>query len=149
VSFSYSFDSNPTVAYCRLLVFDTVYDPPNLPIWQDEEIAAVLALFNSQNNIIGLSGYYPAIPPTQQFSYLRAAATLLRGLAAQQGRMATVGLLDAKVNGPAAAAALRAIADDYIQQEENGGYFAVAEMVQDAFSMRERLWKMLYRTQNT
>lgn len=147
MSFTYSFSSNPTVAYVRLLVSDTVGTAP-LPIWQDEEITAALNLFSSQNIIIGLSGFLPAVPPPQTFSYRRTAATLLRALAANQGRMATVGLLDAKISGPAAAKALQSIADDYVQSEENDGYFAVAEMVQDAFSMRERLWKMLYRTNN-
>lgn len=148
MSFTYSFTDNPTVAYVRLLVFDTV-DVAPLPIWQDEEITAALQIFNSQNIIVGLSGYNPAVPVPQSFSYRRTAAMLLRGLASQQGRMATVGLLDAKINGPQAANALRAIADDYITSEENDGFFAVAEMVQDAFSMRERLWKMLYRFNNT
>jgi hypothetical protein len=98
---------------------------------------------------VGLSGFNPAVPPLQIFSYRRSAALLLRSLAGNKARMATVGLLDAKINGAAAANALRQIADDYVTSEENDGYFAVAEMVQDAFSMRERLVKMLYRTNNT
>jgi hypothetical protein len=144
---SFSYDPSTPIGITRLLVSDTS-DAAPLPIWQDEEITAVLNLFNSQNIIVGLSGYKPFNPPPQTFSYRRAAATLLRALAANQGRMATVGLLDVKINGPAAAAALRAIADDYITSEENDGFFAVSEMVQDSFSMRERLWKMLYRFNN-
>jgi hypothetical protein len=129
------------------MVFDTNGTAP-YPIWQDEEITAALNLFASQSVIVALSGYTPAIPPQQTYSYRRTAALLLRGLAANQGRLATVGLLDAKLNGPAAAKALQSIADDYVASEENDGYFAVAEMVQDAFSMRERLWKQLYRNWN-
>jgi hypothetical protein len=147
LSFSYDFNSNPTVAIVRLLVSDTV-DVSPLPIWQDEEIVPILNMFSSQGIIIGLSGYNPVIPPPQIFSYRRAAATLLRSLAGNKARMATVGLLDAKINGAQAANALRAIADDYVTSEENDGFFAVAEMVQDSFSMRERLWKMMYRQNN-
>ncbi len=142
MAFSYDFTSNPTVATVRLLVSDTVNVPP-LPIWQDEEISAVLNLFNSQNIIVGLSGFNIAVPQT--FSYRRAAATLLRSLAGNKARMATVGLLDAKLSGPAAAAALQKIADDYVTSEENDGYFAVSEMVQNPFSMRERITAMLLR----
>lgn len=148
MSFTYDFTNNPTVALVRLLVSDTS-DAPPLPIWQDEEITPILNMFSSMNIIVGLSGYNPAVPVAQVFSYRRAAAALLRSLAGNKARMATVGLLDAKISGAQAANALRAIADDYVTSEENDGYFAVAEMVQDAFSMRERLWKMLYRTNNT
>ena len=84
--------------------------------------------------------------PIERCSRPRSRARAAR--AANQGRLATVGLLDAKLNGPAAAKALQSIADDYVASEENDGYFAVAEMVQDAFSMRERLWKQLYRNWN-
>jgi hypothetical protein len=144
MSFTYDFANNPTIATVRLLVSDTVNTPP-LPIWQDEEIQPILTMFSSTGIIVGLSGYTPQVPVAQVYSYRRAAATLLRSLAGNKARMATVGLLDAKISGAAAANALRAIADDYVTSEENDGYFAVAEMVQDSFSMRERLWKMLYR----
>ena len=144
---SFSYDPSTPIGITRLLVSDTS-DAAPLPIWQDEEINAALQLFFSQNIIVGLSGYMPVIPPAPAYSFRRTAALLLRGLAANQARMATVGLLDAKVNGPAAAKALQSIADDYVTSEENDGFFAVSEMVQDPFSMRERLWKMLYRQNN-
>jgi hypothetical protein len=147
VSFTYDFNTYPVIANIRLLVSDTVNVAP-LPIWQDEEINAVAQMFYSQNIIIGLTGYTPAIPPVPLYSYRRAAATLLRSLAGNKARMATVGLLDAKLDGAAAARALQSIADDYVTSEENDGYFAVSEMVQDAFSMRERIWKQLYRFSN-
>jgi len=146
VSFSYDFTNNPTVATVRLLVSDTV-DVPPLPIWQDEEIQQVLMMFSSQGIIQGLTGYNLAVPVNQVYSYRRAAATLLRSLAGNKARLSVSGLLDAKLSAQQAADALRAIADDYVTSEENDGYFAVSEMVQDVFSMRERLWKMLYRQQ--
>jgi hypothetical protein len=148
MAFTYDFTNYPAIATVRLLVSDTVNVPP-LPIWQDVEIQAALNMFVSTNIIVGLSGYTPAVPVPQTFSYRRSAALLLRSLAGNKARMATVGLLDAKINGAQAANALSKIADDYITSEENDGFFAVAEMVQDAFSMRERLWKMLYRNFNS
>ena len=147
MSFSYDFTTNPTIATVRLLVSDTVNVAP-LPIWQDEEIQAVLNMFSSTAVIVGLTGFNLVQPPPLTFSYRRSAATLLRSLAGNKARMATVGLLDAKLSGAAAANALRDIADDYVTSEENDGFFAASEMIQDAFSMRERLWKQLYRTQN-
>ena len=128
----------------RLLVFDTNGVSP-YPIWQDEEINAALQMFSSQNIIAGLSGFRPVIPVPLTFSYRRTAAMLLRGLAANQGRLATVGILDAKLNGAAAANALRAVATDYVTSEENDGYFAVTEWVVNNFSMRERLVSMNLR----
>ena len=144
-----SFTYNPAtpVGMVRLLVFDTNGVAP-YPIWQDEEINATLQMFSSQNIIVGLSGFNPVIPVPLTFSYRRTAATLLRGLAANQGRLATVGILDAKLNGKAAADALRAIADDYVTSEENDGYFAVTEWVVNQFSMRERLTAMWLRQNN-
>lgn|GEM_PF-6987988 len=146
MSFSYDFTNNPTVATVRLLVSDTV-DVSPLPIWQDEEINAVLQMFSSQGVIIGLAGYNLAVPVTQIYSYRRSAATLLRSLAGNKARMATAGLLDAKISGAQAAAALRELADDYVTSEENDGYFAVSEMVVNNFSMRERIVSMMVRDQ--
>jgi hypothetical protein len=142
---SFSYDPSTPVGMVRLLVFDTNGVPP-YPIWQDNEINAALNMFSSQGVIVALSGYTPNIPPVQlAFSYRRTAAMLLRGLAANQARMATVGLLDAKLNGKAAADALRAVATDYVTSEENDGFFAVAEMVPNSFSMRERLTNQMLR----
>jgi hypothetical protein len=142
MSFSFDPANNPTIARVRGMVFDAVNTPP-YPIWQDEEIQMYLNMFSSQGVIIGLSGFNLAVPLV--YSYGRTAAILLRGLAANQGRMATVGLLDAKLNGKAAADALRAIATDYVTSEENDGYFAVSEMAVNNFSMRERLTAQLLR----
>ena len=143
--FSYDWSTNPTLAQIRLMVFDTTNTEPGTPIWQDEELMGVLQVCSSTNIIVGLSGYTLAVPVTQIFSFGRAAAMLLNGLAADKGRMAVAGLLDAKMNFQQASAALKAIAQQYIDQEVSAGYFAISEMVQDPFSMRERLWKQLYR----
>lgn len=141
--FTYDFTSNPTVANVRLLVSDTVNVAP-LPIWQDEEIQAALNMFSSQGIIVGLSGFNIAVP--QIYSYRRAAALLLRSLAGNRARMAAIEILDVKLSGSQAANSLRQIAEDLVTSEENDGYFAVSEMVQNQFSMRERLIAMAYRT---
>lgn len=144
MAFTYDFTNSPQIATVRLLVSDTDNTPP-VPIWQDVEIQAALNMFVSTNIIVALSGFQPVVPVPQIFSYRRSAALLLRSLAGNKARMATVGLLDAKLNGAQAANALRAIADDYVTSEENDGYFAVAEMVVNPFSMRERLVAMQLR----
>lgn len=106
----------------------------------------MLNMFSSQGIIVGLSGFQVNVPQT--YSYRRAAATLLRSLAGNRARMSAVQILDVKINGNQAADALRQIADDYVTSEENDGYFAVSEMVQNQFSMRERLIAMQLRLNN-
>ncbi len=147
MSFSYDFNTNAAIATVRLLVFDTSNVPP-LPIWQDEEIQGALNMFSSQGIIQGLSGYQLRNPVPLVYSYRRAAAVLLRGLAANRAQQSVIGLLDVKLSGNQASAALNKIAADYITSEENDGYFSVSEMVQNQFSMRERLYKMALRRLN-
>jgi|HubBroStandDraft_3_1064219.scaffolds.fasta_scaffold30795_3 hypothetical protein len=151
MSFTYDFTNYPQLSTVRLLVFDT---NPAQPIFQDDEINAAMQIESSGNVgypgvIIGLTGYAPAVPVQQVISYRRAAALLLRALGSSKARNLIESVLDVKMDGPAASAALSKIADSYIEDEANAGYFAISEMVQDSFSMRERLWKMLYRTNNT
>jgi hypothetical protein len=147
VSFTYDFTNAPDISTVRLLVSDT---DSSQPIFQDDEVNAALNMFSSQGIIIGLTGYCLAVPVKQLYSYRRAAAVLLNALAGNKARLgAIVGLLDVKLNAAQASAALKELAQSYIDQEQNDGYFAISEMVQDSFSMRERLWKMLYRTNNT
>jgi len=144
LSFTYDFTTNYNVAVVRLLVFDTSNVPP-LPIWQDEEIQGALNLFSSQGIIQGLSGFTLRNNLPVVYSYRRAAAVLLRGLAANRAQQSVIGLLDVKLSGNSAATALNKIADDYITSEENDGYFSVSEMVVNNFSMRERLIAMAER----
>lgn len=142
--FTYDWVAGIPIATVRLLVFDTSNVAP-LPIWQDEEIQGALNVFSSQVITIGLSGYQPRVPVAQVYSYRRAAAALLRGLAANRGGNSVTGLLDIKLSPAQAATALCKIADDYITSEENDGFFAVSEMIQNQFSMRERLNAMALR----
>jgi hypothetical protein len=129
-----------------MMVGDTQDGPAPLPIFQDAEINAALMRFSAQSFTIALSGYTPAIPPNPNiFSFGQAAALLLNSIASTKARNLVQSLLDVKLNGQAAAKALQDLGQSYIDQEAAGGFFAVAEMVQNSFSMRERLWKMLYR----
>lgn len=142
MSFTYDFTSAPAISQLRLMVGDT---DSTQPIFQDDEINAALSVNSSQGIIVGLAGFSPANAVPQVTSYGRAAAMLLNSIGATKARLLVKGLLDVNIDGPAAAAALQKLGQQYIDQEASAGYFAVSEMVQDAFSMRERLWKMLYR----
>lgn len=146
MSWTYDFTNYPQLSTVRLLVFDT---NPEQQIFSDAEINAAMQIESSGNVIVGLTGYSPAIPVKQVISYRRAAALLLRSLSVSNAAQLIDSILDVHMNGPAAAAALSKIADQYINDEANAGYFAVSEMVEDSFSMRERLWKMLYRQNNS
>lgn len=151
MSFTYDFTNYPQLSTVRLLVGDT---NPAQPIFQDAEVNAAMQIESSGNVgypsvIIGLTGYAPAVPVQQVISYRRSAALLLRSIGTTKARNLVESVLDVKMNGAAAAAALGKIADQYIEDEMNAGYFAISEMVQDSFSMRERLWKMLYRQNDT
>jgi hypothetical protein len=143
MSFTYDFTTAPDISRVRRMISDT---DATQPVYQDDEINDALQMFSSQNVIIGLTGFAPAVPVVQVYSHRRAAADLISGIAANKGRLGLVQqILDVKIDAAKIADALRAIAADLIKREENDGFFAVSEMVQDPFSMRERLWKMLYR----
>lgn len=146
MSFTYDFNAAPDLSRVRLLCSDT---DPTQPVFQDAEVNDALQMFSSQNMIVGLSGFSPAIPVTQVYSHRRSAASLLRALAANKARLGAIGKqLDIQLDFQKVSAALLDLAKELITSEENDGYFAVSEMVLDAFSMRERLWKQLYRLSN-
>ncbi len=143
MAFTYDFTTAPDLSTVRLLVSDT---DATKPIFQDVEIQAAMNVENSQSVIVGLTGFYPAIPVKQLVSYRRCAALLLRALASNKARLSAIqGLLDVKLNAAQASKALNDLADQYIADEASSGYFAISEMVVNAFSMRERLVAMLYR----
>jgi hypothetical protein len=142
LSWTYDFRNFPDLSLVRLLVFDT---DPAQPIFQDAEVNAAMQLESSGNIIVGLTGFSPAVPVRQIISHRRAAALLLRSLSGGKARNLVQQVLDVKIDGSKAASSLKALADSYINDEMMAGYFAVSEMVNDTFSMRERLWKQLYR----
>ncbi len=146
MSFTYDWSSNAVISRVRLMVGDTDPTPPG-PYFQDAEIMGALQSNSSQNIIVGLSGYSPAVPVAQVYSYARAAAMLLNGLGATRARNLFKQVTGVSIDGAAASKALCALGDTYIVQENSAGYFAVAEMCPNNFSMRERLRNQLYRQQ--
>jgi hypothetical protein len=146
MSFTYDFTNAPDISNVRLLVGDT---DPTTPVFQDAEVMAALQAESSQGQIIGLAGYSPNPPVRQLYCYRRSAAWLLNALAANLSRLGSVisQLLDVKLAPGIASKELRSQAQALIDQEANSGQFAVSEMVQDQFSMRQRLNAMLLRQQ--
>jgi len=107
------------------------------PIFGDDEINAALAMTSSQ-------AIDPAAPLV--YSVWLAGATLLESLAGTRARLAVTRLLDVNLDGPAAGRALLEVAKRYRDTEKNGGGFAIAEMVTDTFTFREKVIKEWLRT---
>lgn len=146
MSFTYGQGATQQQNIIRLMVADT--DPAN-PIFSDAEINNALYQESSQN----LYNSSMAVPnavsyqvPVQIYSVYRSAALLLRSLAANKSRLASVTqLLDVKLSPAEASRALRETAKEYMEQENDSGAFAIAEMVQDQFGARERVVKQIFR----
>ncbi len=145
MSFTYSVPS--PIALVRLMVGDTTDTAQSPAIFSDEEINMVLAINSSQAIIIGLSGYSPAVPVTQTYSYGRTAATLLNSTGAVRARSLLKKVLDVEMDVGTATKALKDLGQQYIDQEVSSGYFAVAEVDVNQFWARERLGAMLLRQQ--
>lgn len=146
MSFTYDWTTNPTIAQLRMMVGDTESGPAPLPIFQDDEIQGALNANNAQNMILGLSGY--SLGVRQVYSFGRAAAMLLNSINAAKARIVVSNALDVHVTASAASAALKNLAQSYIDQEASAGYFSVAEMGNNAFWYRERLYNQLLRCQS-
>jgi hypothetical protein len=149
-NFTYDFGSSPAIASVRLLVADTTNFPnPPFPIFIDAEINAALQMSSSQGvyvSGVAFSGGAVTQPPVLVYSYYRAAALLLDALAANKALLSSVTkLLDVSLSPDKAAIQLRTTADDYRDIAANDGSFAIAEMVVNQFSERERLWKQMLR----
>lgn len=148
MSFTYDFTTAPLLSQIRLLVADT--DSAN-PVFSDDEVNQALALESSQG--LFMSGQASptangvAVPTVPQiYSVRRSAALLLDALASNKSRLGAVTkLLDVSLDVGAAAKALREQAQAFRDMEANMGHFAIAEMVEDQFSARERVWKQFLR----
>ncbi len=143
-----SFTYNPPdpIAQIRFMIGDTVNDPPDNPaVVSDEEIMMVLQFNGSQNIIVGLSGYAVQVP--QVYSYGRSAAMVLNGLGSVRAAQLVTKVLDVQISLTTATKTLRELGQQLIDHETSAGYFSVAEMVQNPFSARERLEKMVLRQQ--
>lgn len=144
--FTYDFNANYLVSAVRALIPDT---DPSAPIFNDTEIYFFLNLESSQG-IYQSSQYDPTgsnVPAAvTQFDYRRAAAAAIDSIASSKSRLAVIAqILDVKLNAAAVQKALHGQAQALREQSDNSGAFAIAEMAQDAFSARERTWKVWQR----
>lgn len=146
MSFTYQFGANGQPDQVRMLIADT---DSTHPIFQDSEVQMALTMESSQYlyvSSMSVQGGNATPVQTNQVSTLRAAALLLDSLAANKSRLAAINeLLDVKLSADKAADALRAQAKRYRDTEANQGHFAIAEIVNDQFQARERVWKQLLR----
>ena len=132
----------------RLLIPDT---DSTKPIYNDAEINIFLFATSSQSLYVSgqaaVNGAQLQNPPVPQvYSPYFAAALALDSIASNKARLAAISqILDVKLGHDAAAAALHTQAEAYRDTERNGGHFAIAEMVVDAFTTRERVYKQLLR----
>ncbi len=122
------------------------------PVFQDVEINQFLYLESSQNLYVsgqaapnGAALQAPPIP--QVYSPYRAAALALNSMTANVAQSSAIvkRLLDVELDGKSSAQMLRDLAQSYRDIEAQAGHFAIAEMVQNAFSARERVYKQLLR----
>ena len=122
---SATYDITTAVGQVRLLIFDTNLNSPG-PIFQDEEIQFFL---NAESQVINY-----------------AAARALDLIARTQALInKQIKVLDLETDGATLAAELRESAKQLREDEENYAAFDVAEMVQDPFSARERIYKQWLR----
>jgi hypothetical protein len=120
---SFSYDPATQVGQVRLLCTDI--DSSN-PIFQDEDLNALLGL---EAGVVRF-----------------AAAQALEIMAANEVMVQKrIKLLDLETNGPQQSTELRALANRLRKSEEEMAVFAIAEMVQDSFSARDRIWKQFLR----
>ncbi len=130
----------------RLLVMDTQV---STPIFQDEEIQIFLQLKSSQG--IYQSGQanptsrnIPA--PVQVYSIYSAAALALYAMAANKAYLSSISrILDVELDPSRAQKALKALADSYMELEDNAGHFAISESVNNAWDAKERVVKTFAR----
>lgn len=143
MSFSYNAGSNPTIDYPRMLIGDTV-DANH--IFEDSEILSAYAI--QQATVSSSMAYtFPGgkALPSSPVSYLRVAAILLKSLASNRSRIMVSKLLDVNITPAQTAKALRDQANDWLDQEDNAGAFAVIEQCNTGWSFIERFVAQIQR----
>lgn len=148
MSFTYNFTTDLILSQVRMLVPDTT--PPG--IFSDDEVNQAIQLESSQGLYISgqanpTGASINTVPLV--YSVRRSAAMLLDVIASKLSRQAAVEqILDVKLACAAAAQEAAKRADSLRQQEADLGSFAIAEMVVDAFSARERVYAQLLRIES-
>ena len=142
---SWSYTPGTPVFFVRLLIPDS---SETNPIFSDEEINGFMQI----NQMTWQSSMYYSYQggalnlPQCPSNYLRAAALALNTLAGNQARLAAVTqLLDVKLNPAAAAAALKAQAQAYLDMDDNSGAFAIFEQCGTSWAFRDRWLNQLQR----
>ena len=146
MSFTFDFTAALQLSQVRMLIPDTT--APG--IFSDDEINQFLFMESSQalyaSGQSAPTAMYQSNYVPQVYSIRRSAAMALDVLASRLSRQAAIeSLLDVKQGCAAAAAQCRASATALREQEENLGSFAIAEMVNDAFSSRQRMYAQMLR----
>ncbi len=139
-------NGDPNLNAVRVLILDTNQDQP---IFQDEEIQIFLSLKSSQG--IYQSGQAnptgrPVPAPVQVYSIYSAAALALYAMAANKAYLSSISrILDVELDPSRAQKALKALADSYMELEDNSGAFAIAAMVNNSWDAKERVIKQFSR----
>jgi hypothetical protein len=146
MSWTYDFDTNPAIAYVRLLIPDT---DSTKQIFADEEITALYFIQRSQfQSSMYFSGAQGRNLPALPLSYLRVAALALDTLANNKGKLGSViQLLDVKLSWKDAAQILRDGAANYRTVDDDAGALVIIEQTNTDWSFRDRIEKQFQRQQ--
>lgn len=145
---SFTYEPGTYLGYVRFLVADT---DPSAEIFSDEELNACLQFESAQGLYVSGQAATSAIaasnPPIPQvYSVYRAAAMALDSLASNQSRLSgIIQLLDVKLDVKSASQELKGQAKEFRATENARGNFAIAEMVVNQFTARERIFKQWQR----
>ena len=150
MSFSYNFGANPAIDYPRMLIGDTVNNPPEQPcIFQDQEITAfaVMAAGVWQSLMFWSGTQGTATLPSTPVNYLRTAAYALNAIASNKSALASITkMLDVQLNVAQAAEQLRAQAQEYFDIDDNSMAMVIIEQVHSDWGFRDRFWAQWQRT---
>lgn len=149
-TYTYDFDTDPLVAYVRLLIPDTSFLPnvsPPQMIFSDQEIAA---FYTIQGNVFQSAQFFSGAAgrniPFLPVSYVRVAALALDTLANNKGKLGNViQLLDVKLEWSKAAQILRDGAKNYREIDDDSGALMIIEQTNTDWSFQDRWWKQWQR----
>jgi hypothetical protein len=152
--FTYNGGQNPVPDYIRMLISDTQqYLPDGVTpgfVFSDQEISSavqvVSAPFQSAQFYSPPQGQY--LPQGVIMPWYRIAATLLDCMAANKAKLASIKrILDVQLDSSDAAKFLQAQAKSYRDQDDNCGSFMIIEQVNNEWSLYQRYWAQVQRSQ--
>lgn len=125
---AFTYDVATDAGCVRMLIGDTREAPPDFPMFDDDEIAAFLSM--EGDSVKGAAAL--------------AAETIAFSEALVHKKIKLLGG-DIETDGPAVAESLRKSAAAWREQEDSGPAFAIAEVVDNPFQERARLYKQAQR----